>query len=125
LFANSVQPLSFSFTDGVQTIDNVSATSSQFGIGTNSSGAIDAWRIVVQTLVGTTNKEIATALVPFSIMTSDSGNNSGTLGENHGDPGTWTETTASSAVPELSTFALLGSGIIGLAGVARRRFLLP
>jgi hypothetical protein len=44
---------------------------------------------------------------------------------NQFDPGTWAESTlvSTSTAPEPSAFALFGTGILGLAGVARRKFL--
>jgi hypothetical protein len=113
---DDVHPLSFSFTDGVQTIDNVTANGEQFLIGTDSTGAINTWDI----FVGQNGKSIATLLDNHGVG-QDRGNNLVGSGRNASDPGTWVETVNSSATPEPSTLALLGTGILGLAAVARRK----
>jgi hypothetical protein len=93
-----------------------------FEIGTDSTGEISAWDIIFGITVGQPGKMIATNFRSLTGTGQDSGDNLGGQGINNDSPGTWVETVNLSAVPEPSTFALLGTGILGVAGVARRRF---
>ena len=113
----SVTPLSFSFTDQVQTFTSSEPLSYTLEVGTDASGQIDNWNIYLQTGAGTT-------LSPYNILISNP-----TAGDIvHYDevsgvqddeavspnPGSW------SVAPEPSSLALLSTGLLGAACLARR-----
>jgi hypothetical protein len=120
-----IDPTSFSFTDGVDTITNANSNAFDdgFEVATNASGEITNWSIDVEgsgpglfsILLGNTNG-----------AAQDGGVDGGSVGFNIDDPGTWSTAGTGAPVavtPEPSTLALLGTGVLGLAGAVRRRFL--
>lgn len=114
-------PTAFSISDGVQTITNLTPgiTGSEFVFAT-SGGVIDQWGIAVfgGNFIIESCGFNPTVCTPQSFDEAESVSGGG-VGENIADPGTW---TSSAATPEPSTLALFGTGILGLAGVARRKF---
>ena len=119
--------VSFSFSDGQQTITNANATLSQFDFETNSSGDITYWQLVVgigsvfEDSIGTSNAP-GIAVVDQGVMDYDND-----AADNFNDPGTWTTGSASTPVPEPGSLVLLGTGLAALAasfrawGAMRRR----
>jgi hypothetical protein len=127
----AITPLSFSFTDGVNTITSAdSLTLNILEVATNASGQIDEWYVHYNvnapgdtTLELTTDSELfapsgwgdLTGLVsnvsPYPFV----GNAS-----IFDDSGTWS-TPAAAAVPEPSSLMLLGAGFLGLAGLRRTK----
>lgn len=122
----SVTPISFNFTDGVQTITDStdSAANTFFEFSTNTSGNIDGWNIRIAASV-----RHATILTDnYSGNAEDSGvdfsQSPGIEGQNFNDPGTFTQPSVQVGVtPEPSSLMLLGTGALGLAGTIRRKFL--
>ena len=118
-----VTPISFSFSDGVQTITSSTAFASTFqAINTDADGNITQADIILEQLAGVGGGALAfidvldgavgnfnDAYVPFF---SEGSVNAG---------GTFT-TLPASVTPEPSSFALLGTGLLGVAGVMRKRF---
>jgi hypothetical protein len=129
-----VKFLSFSFTDGVQTITNSNAYFPEIRIATDSSGNITSWLIHLISIDNINDFIQTEAFVDqfHNINVDDEGEDPipSTLdppgsGYNSGDPGTWTSNIATqppSLIPEPSTLTMLGTGMLGLAGLARRRF---
>jgi hypothetical protein len=119
-----ITPTAFSFSDGMQTITNMNASSSEFGFFTDGSGDILSWNFGVFQTFGnrTTGKitsedifggfEIDSVFYPLGNI--DPGDN---YGLNY-IPGTWSGPPPSTT-PEPSTLVLL---LTGLAGVAYRKF---
>jgi hypothetical protein len=110
----TITPFSFSFTDGVQTITNLTNTSPDaFSyISTDSSGNIIQWAIDLETATGT-NYIVTEYVQGFS--TEDGGRYRFNLGENQGPEGDW------SSVPEPSGCVLMSTALLGLALLARKR----
>jgi hypothetical protein len=124
--SSNVTPTSYSSSDGVQTLDNGNSAIGIFNIGTDGSGHIINWHLFLfpfpspssQDLIASEDQDQPGEMEDFGDF-SNIGSASGIIRNN---PGTWTSSaTSTSPVPEPSTFTLLGTGILGLAGVARRK----
>jgi len=116
-------PTSFSISDGVDTITNATAATTQFSWVTNSTGNFASWAIYVFT-----SPYVTPYLKIQTISSLDVGEFNATylqfesLGENYSDAGVWTHATVTaSATPEPSGLILLGTGMVGLCGVSRWR----
>ena len=124
--SSNVTPTSYSSSDGVRTLDNGNSGISVFNIETDGSGHIINWHLFLfpfpspssQDLIASEDQDQPGEMEDFGDF-SNIGSASGIIRNN---PGTWTSSaTSTSPVPEPSTFTLLGTGILGLAGVARRK----
>jgi hypothetical protein len=116
----AIHPTSFSFTDdsarGTLTNSNVDHSYETFDISTNAEGEITGWDISLNN--GTTSLDAADT----SGLVGDTAYSVLGFGWNT-TAGTWTDPTPAAVTPEPSSFVLLGTGILGLAGAARRKFL--
>jgi hypothetical protein len=110
---------SFSFNDGVDTISNTNGFADDFLISTNASGAIVEWGILV--ISDTPDVEIQISGGQM-FGNGDTALSNGSEGGNSVS-GVFTSSAPTSVTPEPSTLALLGTGILGVAGMMRRKFL--
>jgi hypothetical protein len=120
LAETEIFPLSFSFYDGQEVLSNTtSETTSVFDVATNAAGTIDAWDISMRQA----SSGIGINTTDDMTGTNDSVTAQGiivlTLASNVDDPGTWM--VAPTVVPEPPPVALLGSGLLGLVFLCRRR----
>ena len=111
--------LSFSFSDGRQTITNLTATTSTFRVSTDGLGNILSWRALVgegnpQTaLIQTANETLGGRLVELDQARIGAVLQAFDQGSVSGQPGAWT------LIPEPSTVLLFAAGLVGL-GLKRR-----
>jgi hypothetical protein len=120
---SSFTPNSYSFSDGLQTIDSntVGAVLTHFYLVTDSSGALIQWELAVW--VPTNYSGIATvdvsglAINDYGIFYPSGAPPDYWEGGNSNAPGTW------GAVPEPGTLAMVTTGGIGVAGLIRRKLL--
>jgi|SRR6185437_15835460 len=114
--------LSFSFSDGISTIDSTQTLWSVplFDVATDAGGNITGWDIdLMNSKDGNFLSEILTRNF------GGAGDLGGTasavdLAENRSAPGTWTQSTDAAPTPEPRSLLLLATGLIGLAGFLRR-----
>jgi hypothetical protein len=116
----TITPLSFSFSDGVQTITNNNVASFGFiDFVTNSSGVIVSWYVY---LFGVDGGEILTANSPLYNVYEDfvaGGGGSSWYAYNSSAPGTWSVTTT--PIPAALPLFASGLGVLGLLGWRRKR----
>jgi hypothetical protein len=120
-FSGTVTPTWYSFSDGVQTDDPTDSGIVNFDITTDATGAITGWDINVGSgyYVGSGFFELTGITIDSS--TGDSGGDFLGGSASNTSPGTWSAPYDAAPAPEPGSMALLGTGLLGIAGAWRRR----
>jgi len=124
---SNVTAVSFSFTNGVQTVNNTNGLQF-FDFGTNSSGVINAWNIGTGTFAACGSPAFDCIVIETtnaSFFVGDTTENHGTTpvsgAFNNNNPGTWTSSVSTTGVPEPSVLVMLGTGLCALVAGRRKR----
>jgi hypothetical protein len=115
----TITPVSFSFSDGVQTITNNNYNVASFSFNdfvTSSSGGIVWWYVE---LFGVPNGGIHTYNSPLYSSYGDYAAGAGGYAVNYSAPGTWEVTTT--PIPAALPLFATGLGALGLLGWRRKR----
>jgi PEP-CTERM motif len=121
-----INPVAFSFSDGVDTIDNANVSGLDIiQISTNASGAIIDWDIILSNANGNVMTINGGPNLVGIVSDGDADNNFAAGSGRNSVSGVFTSAASvpAAVTPEPSTLALLGTGILGAAGMMRRRFL--
>ena len=116
-------PLSFSISDGINTIDKTTASSWRVNVGTDENGLIDSWFVFAVTGAGDSQWYIETINSNLTTLVWDYGRIGAGLTSNHDiasirdAPGVW----AVSPVPIPAAAWLFVTALIGLVGFGKRR----
>jgi hypothetical protein len=127
-FCCVVTPLSYSFTDGATSMTQANSVfNPQLQINTGTTGALSGWTWFIN--IYSPNFTSVGAVVAFDSQPGFDSSvyflNGGQIGGeayNRFAIGTWTARTTT-VTPEPSSLILLGSGLLGMLGAARRKFL--
>ncbi len=126
-------PITWSISDGVETITDTSGPLLAFNVGTNLSGNIINWSFGTSFNISTGQLFIASANAPgsgsSSLCGTDACDDIFGLGAGHfvglasvaSNPGTWTLALTSTTTPEPSSVILISAGLFAIAYIARKR----
>jgi PEP-CTERM motif len=122
---------SLTMSSGSFTLTEANAVDPRICLSTNASGAITTWYIGenfdpingIVTINATSGEHcLGTSFGSNFAQDEVAIDYPSTIGAfNSNDPGTWTLTETTSAVPEPSTLVLLGSGLLSIVGFTRRK----
>jgi hypothetical protein len=127
-YSGLVYTSAFSFNDGVQTISNANGHFINFNITTDANGNITYYMIRVTaadplTFILLENQNTAFGDYGANFVYDEGTDNDPALGgASVYLPGEFTEVPAINSTPEPSSFALLGTGLLGVVSVLRKRF---
>lgn len=117
-----VSPSSFNFTDGADTYTQDNVLTPTFSFTTDAAANIIGWSIIVQTPTTWTHTFAGPGFAYAEDTTQVT--YAGIVPYVYYNPGTWTSSGMTSETPEPGTWALLGSGVLvllGMAAVSERR----